>query len=53
MYTHWEIPSLGQKKAICTILGNEFQIVAKQGQRFFFRGAGGVYEFYCSREDLQ
>lgn len=34
-------------------LGNEFQIVANQGQRFFSRGAGRGFEFIYSRKDLQ
>lgn len=52
MYTHWEIASLSQKKAICS-LGNELQIVASQGERFFFsRDAGKGFGFYYSREDL-
>lgn len=32
---HWEIARLGHKKAVSTILGNEFQIVANQGQSIF------------------
>lgn len=44
MYTHWKITRRSQKKAISTVLGNEFEIVGNQGQRFFSRGAR-VFEF--------